>query len=41
MLHRLIFILIAIIFATFKNKTLYEINVAILLTKLVKGLSGI
>ena len=41
MLHRLIFILISIIFATFKNKTLYKLNVAILLTKLENGLSGI
>ena len=37
-LHRLIFILISIIFAIFKNETLYyELNVAIL----EKGLSGI
>ena len=41
-LHRLIFILISIIFAIFKNETLYyELNVAILLTKLEEGLSGI
>ena len=41
MLHRLLFILISIIFATFKNKILFELTVAILLTKLEKGLSGI
>ena len=39
--NRLIFNLLSIIFAIFKNETLYELNVAILLTKLEKDLSGI